>query len=151
MQQHPVRQDAQGLPLLRRGLVALGLGARLARSLGDVHQIRARARATGGRGHRAVLGESRVVTAGGLLDTLGVLLSVPISIYLGMLFAGQVEVLEGRLGGLSLLLAFLLLSVLIILGARSRSRRRARLEILKEERQQRLAPSASPESPPGAE
>ena len=86
-----------------------------------------------------------------LLDALGVLLSVPISIYLGMLFAGQVEDLEGRLGGLSLLLAFLLLSVLIILGARSRSRRRARLEVLKEERQQRLAPSASPESPPGTE
>ena len=80
-----------------------------------------------------------------LLDALGVLLSVPLSIYAGQLFAGQVEVLEERLGGLSMLLAFLLLSVLIILGVRSRSRRRARLEILREERRQRM----DPDNPPG--
>jgi len=83
-----------------------------------------------------------------LLDTLGVLMSVPISIYLGKLFAGQIEVLEERLGGLSLLLAFTLLSILIILGARSRSRRRTRLEVLKEERQQRLEQSEFPADPP---
>ena len=85
-----------------------------------------------------------------LLDALGVLISVPLSIYMGKLFAGQIEVLEERLGGLSLLLAFTLLSVLIILGARSRSRRRARLELLREERQQRMEKSANwtgPSSP----
>ncbi len=83
-----------------------------------------------------------------LLDALGVLVSVPASIYLGKLFAGQIEVLEERLGGLSLLLAFTLLSVLIILGARSRSRRRARLEVLREERLQRLKQSETPTDPP---
>ena len=61
----------------------------------------------------------------------------------GKLFAGQIEVLEERLGGLSLILAFALLSVFIIIGARSRSKRRARLELLKEERQQRLKNSAN--------
>ena len=83
-----------------------------------------------------------------LLDALGVLISVPASIYLGKIFAGQIEVLEERLGGLSLLLAFTLLSVLIILGARSRSRRRARLEVLREERLQRLKQSETPTDPP---
>ena len=80
-----------------------------------------------------------------LLDTLGVLISVPLSIYMGRLFAGQVEVLEERLGGLSLLLAFILLSVLIIVGARSRSQRRARLEALKEERLKRQSASSTSE------
>lgn len=79
-----------------------------------------------------------------LLDTLGVLVSVPLSIYMGQLFAGQVEVLEERLGGLSLLLAFTLLSTLIIVGARSRSQRRARLEALKEERHKRQTTASSP-------
>ena len=86
-----------------------------------------------------------------LLDALGVLISVPLSIYMGKLFAGQIEVLEERLGGLSLLLAFSLLSVFIILGARSRSRRRARLELLREERQQRMEKSANPADPPSPE
>ena len=86
-----------------------------------------------------------------LLDTLGVLISVPLSIYMGKLFAGQVEVLEERLGGLSLLLAFSLLSVFIILGARSRSRRRARLELLREERQQRMEKSTIPADTPSPE
>ena len=80
-----------------------------------------------------------------LLDTLGVLISVPLSIYMGRLFADQIEVLEERLGGLSLLLAFMLLSTLIIVGARSRSQRRARLEALKEERHKRHAAKAAPE------
>jgi membrane protein DedA with SNARE-associated domain len=79
-----------------------------------------------------------------LLDTLGVLISVPLSIYLGEIFAGQVEVLEERLGPLSLLLAFILLSILIILGARSRSQRRARLEELKEERIRRQEAASGP-------
>jgi membrane protein DedA with SNARE-associated domain len=86
-----------------------------------------------------------------LLDTLGVLISVPLSIYMGKLFAGQVEVLEERLGGLSLLLAFSLLSVFIILGARSRSKRRARLELLREERQQRMEKSTIPADTPSHE
>jgi len=78
-----------------------------------------------------------------LLDALGVLISVPLSVYLGELFAGQVEVLEERLGPLSVLFAFALLSILIILGARSRSRRRARLEELKEERIRRHETASS--------
>ena len=86
-----------------------------------------------------------------LLDALGVLISVPLSIYMGKLFAGQIEILEERLGGLSLLLAFSLLSVFIILGARSRSRRRARLELLREERQQRMEKSANPTDPSSPE
>ena len=64
--------------------------------------------------------------------------------YMGRLFADQVEVLEERLGGLSLVLAFMLLSTLIIIGARSRSQRRARLEALKEERHKRQTAASSP-------
>jgi membrane protein DedA with SNARE-associated domain len=79
-----------------------------------------------------------------LLDALGVLLSVPLSIHVGTLFAGQVEVLEERLGGLSMLLAFLLLSVLIVLGVRSRSTRRARLEEVREERRRRSGLDQAP-------
>lgn len=78
-----------------------------------------------------------------LLDALGVLVSVPLSIYVGRIFADQIEVLEERLGGLSILLAFMLLSTLIIVGARSRSQRRARLEALKEERHKRQTAKAS--------
>ena len=58
-----------------------------------------------------------------LLDALGALLSVPISIYLGKLFGDQVERLEATVSNLHLILAFLVLSLVLILILRSKRRR----------------------------
>lgn len=60
-----------------------------------------------------------------LLDALGVAITVPISIYLGRLFGGSVERLEHSMAGLHQLLAFLVVSMAVILLMRSRSRRRS--------------------------
>lgn len=61
-----------------------------------------------------------------LLDALGVLVSVPVSIWLGYLFGGSVEVLHQRMKDLHLLLAFLLVSVVIVVLVRVRILRKAR-------------------------
>lgn len=61
-----------------------------------------------------------------LLDGLGVLLSVPISIYLGKLFGAKVEELQKNMRHLHLWLALGLVSVLLILYVRARIRRRER-------------------------
>lgn len=58
------------------------------------------------------------------LDALGVAISVPISIYAGKVFGGQVERLENTVANLNLILAFLVLSLVMILVLRSRNRRR---------------------------
>lgn len=59
-----------------------------------------------------------------LLDALGVLISVPVSIYLGKLFGSQVEKLQATVGDLHLILAFLVLSLVLILVLRSMGRGR---------------------------
>lgn len=59
-----------------------------------------------------------------LLDLLGVLISVPISIYAGKLFGDQVERLHATVGNLHLILAFLVVSLTIILLVRARRGRR---------------------------
>jgi membrane protein DedA with SNARE-associated domain len=57
-----------------------------------------------------------------LLDTLGVILTVPASIYLGKLFGGQVERLKETVHDLHLILAFLVLALVLVLIVRARRR-----------------------------
>lgn len=59
-----------------------------------------------------------------LLDALGVLISVPVSIYLGLLFGSQVQRLKETVGDLHLILAFLVLAMVLTLFLRSRTRGR---------------------------
>jgi membrane protein DedA with SNARE-associated domain len=59
-----------------------------------------------------------------LLDSLGVLLSVPISIYLGKVFGSSMDQLQKKLGDLHLILGFLLVTVVFIFVWRSRARRK---------------------------
>jgi len=61
-----------------------------------------------------------------LLDALGVAISVPASIYLGKLFGGQVDTLKHRVHDMHLILAFVALSLILILGVRHRRRPGAR-------------------------
>jgi membrane protein DedA with SNARE-associated domain len=58
-----------------------------------------------------------------LLDTLGVILTVPASIYLGKLFGGQVERLKETVHDLHLILAFLVLALVLVLIVRAARRR----------------------------
>lgn len=58
-----------------------------------------------------------------LLDALGVLLSVPISIWLGMIFAEQVDRLQESFRSLHLVLAFAILCLALALLFRGRRRR----------------------------
>ncbi|MEQ1894115.1 MAG: DedA family protein [Planctomycetota bacterium] len=58
-----------------------------------------------------------------VLDGLGVLLTVPISIYFGKLFGGQIERLKERVHDLHLILGFLVLVLVIVLIFRARSNR----------------------------
>lgn len=58
-----------------------------------------------------------------LLDSLGVLLTVPASIYLGKLFGGQVERLKETVHDLHLILAFLVLTLVLVLIVRAVRRR----------------------------
>lgn len=55
-----------------------------------------------------------------LLDGLGVLLSVPLSIYFGMLFGGQIERLKDKVHDLHLILGLLVLMLFILLVIRTR-------------------------------
>lgn len=61
-----------------------------------------------------------------LLDGLGVLISVPTSIHIAMLFGGQVEKLEEQMENFHLVLTFLLVVVLGVVFFRMAARRRAR-------------------------
>ncbi len=60
-----------------------------------------------------------------LLDSLGVLISVPISIYLGKVFGSSMDTLKQKLGDLHLILGFLLLALVFVLLWRARGRRKA--------------------------
>ena len=55
-----------------------------------------------------------------ILDFLGVLISVPISIYLGKLFGGQVDELKDKIQNFHLILAFAVISLVLILVVRAR-------------------------------
>jgi membrane protein DedA with SNARE-associated domain len=58
-----------------------------------------------------------------LLDTLGVLVSVPLSIWMGMIFAEQVDRLQESFRSLHLVLAFAILCLGLVLLIRGRRRR----------------------------
>ncbi|MCA8979443.1 MAG: DedA family protein [Planctomycetes bacterium] len=59
-----------------------------------------------------------------LLDGVGVAISVPVSIWLGKIFGSSIKELEGQMSNLSLVLGFGLVSLLLILYARHRLRKR---------------------------
>jgi membrane protein DedA with SNARE-associated domain len=73
-----------------------------------------------------------------LLDTLGVLITVPASIWLGQLFGDKIQELEGTMGDLHFVLAFLVLALTLILVVRSRRARVALKEARDHERAARL-------------
>jgi len=77
------------------------------------------------------------------LDTAGVLVSVPISIWLGKIFGENLESLEAQMDNLSLVLGFGVVSLILILYARHRMRKRE-LEL------GRLAAEKALEEPGGA-
>lgn len=58
-----------------------------------------------------------------LLDGLGVMISVPLSIWLGVVFSQSMEVLRARIQDLHLVLGFLALSLTLTIVVRARSRR----------------------------
>lgn len=59
-----------------------------------------------------------------LLDGLGVLISVPLSIWLGRLFAEKVDNLERQISNFHQILGFAAVSIVLIVWVRARSRRR---------------------------
>lgn len=77
-----------------------------------------------------------------LLDGIGVLISVPISIYLGKLFADHIDQLKDRMANLHLILAFLVLALVIILlmvGKRNRAQNVARRKAERAKQKQQAA------------
>src|SRR5688500_3673988 len=58
------------------------------------------------------------------LDTLGVLITVPASIYLGKIFGSSMDQLKNKLGDLHLILGFLLLTLVFVILWRARGRRK---------------------------
>ena len=62
-----------------------------------------------------------------LLDGLGVLLTVPISIWVGKLFANQIDRLKATMHDLHLILAFIALSLVLILAIRGWRQSKAKL------------------------
>jgi membrane protein DedA with SNARE-associated domain len=88
-----------------------------------------------------------------LLDLLGVLISVPISIYLGKVFGGSMDTLKARVHDIHLILAFLALSLILILFLRHR-RNRARVGAATAraaaEEEQRIAAEEAPRADPEA-
>ncbi len=63
-----------------------------------------------------------------ILDALGVLISVPISIWLGKVFADQVDELQAKMDDFHLIVAFLAISLVLILIVRARSKKASRPE-----------------------
>jgi membrane protein DedA with SNARE-associated domain len=61
-----------------------------------------------------------------VLDTLGVLISVPLSIYLGKLFGDSIERLEKSMENFHLILGFAIVSLVLIMYVRGRGRHRER-------------------------
>jgi len=58
-----------------------------------------------------------------LLDAIGVAISVPISIWLGQIFADQMDILSGKMDDFHLVLAFLAASLTLIIILRANARR----------------------------
>ena len=77
-----------------------------------------------------------------ILDGLGVLISVPTSIYIAMLFGGQVEKLEQQMENFHLILTFLLVAILGVVFFRMIVRRRAQQAEALAHRGDRAAPEA---------
>lgn len=93
-----------------------------------------------------------------LLDGLGILISVPVSIWVGELFADRIDRLKDTMADLHLILAFLVLALVIIVVMMTRRNRVQTLARRKEERaaKQRAAAAKPPLDPldpllPGAE
>lgn len=61
-----------------------------------------------------------------LLDLLGVVISVPISIYLGKLFGGSIDKLQDNLQNVHLILAFAMVSIVLFLIVRRKRMRMRR-------------------------
>ena len=59
-----------------------------------------------------------------LLDSLGVLISVPASIYLGKMFGSSMDQLKQKLGDLHLILGFLVLALVLLMLWKARGRRK---------------------------
>lgn len=88
-----------------------------------------------------------------ILDTLGVALSVPISIYLGKVFGGEIDRLKGTLADLHLLLGFLVVALALTIVIRARVRKRQeRAERMEAARAQAEGGAlvTPPETPEGA-
>jgi membrane protein DedA with SNARE-associated domain len=83
-----------------------------------------------------------------LLNGLGVLISVPISIYLGKLFGAEVERLQERMDNLHLILAFLVAALVIIMVVTARSRARARAALRRQQEAESAAEEAGDAAPP---
>lgn len=78
------------------------------------------------------------------LDTLGILITVPVSIYLGQIFGGSVDTLKEKVHDLHLLLAFVALSLVFILVVRHRrARPRGTPSAVEEESAEEGDPGAS--------
>lgn len=60
-----------------------------------------------------------------LLDTVGVLISVPVSIYLGKIFGSKMEELKNSLRDLHLILGFIVFALVFVIVWRARGRRKA--------------------------
>ena len=87
------------------------------------------------------------------LDGLGVLLSVPISIWIGKLFGGQVDRLQEQMDNLHLILAFLVVALLItllVVGRRNRQPRGRRARAPEMPEEPRPAPATRAVDDPGA-
>lgn len=77
-----------------------------------------------------------------LLDGLGVLISVPTSIWLGKLFGQSIENLQERFDQLHLVLAFAMVTIVLVVFFRSRNQMRARQVAEAERRRERPLPDA---------
>lgn len=93
-----------------------------------------------------------------LLDGLGVLISVPTSIWLGKLFGGSIDMLQKKQKGLHLILGFAVAAVVIVVVVRSWRKKRAREEAVADalegspdpadpHRMQQSGPGAPPSNP----
>jgi len=82
-----------------------------------------------------------------LLDALGVLISVPISIYLGILFGDSIERLEKKMENFHLILAFAIVSLVLIMYVTGRARRRDKQVRAVEEARAHDAESEAPDPP----
>ncbi len=87
-----------------------------------------------------------------LLDTLGVVISVPLSIYLGMLFGGQIEKLQRSIADFHLILGFLVAALVLILVVRARRKPRSNPPpALFSDETGEVPPEVAPELAPDAE